>query len=544
MPLPSSFRGTSFGTVYTVAFPKDAEFGAEAELTLQARERDFPIRLSGRQSARVLPATITPGSTAPSDKREWSDNVRALFRADGELYPLRASWRSITAELMCAVTSLKHRGGTTLNADHGGIWDAVLTAPDPIWRDVTVNNDSATPLTAGGTAPALPVITLTPSGTTVRRRRITIADNAGYGAKAYPVLASFDGSGVSANAATNYILFLNGRSIPFRADSPGSNPTRVLFDADVEPGTTAEAHLYYGSSVNNTITAGAWNPGGIDPATFSNTNWTWNEFNILQHARNASGRWFPYKIGGHTVAPGTPAFGWVQLTESSDGLSVVLTGRIESSPTDTIYDAIAMFTGGTARAGATNALTNLRRQLSAAGVGSGNVRVLYLRAGDLQWREAVNTAYSASTQDITAAVDLDDAIVIAVQLLVQGTSGSVRTLTISKAGAGDFGLALTGNPTVTVDAAVTARLITGALVNTTTGDRVTFNTVYTDDVALTIDCLGGDQRRRSVSVASGPLHGELVFSNEAQWMPLAVGSNAWTNPTGAAAAFAWRDGYY
>jgi hypothetical protein len=86
-----------------------------------------------------------------------------------------------------------------------------------------------------------------------------------------------------------------------------------------------------------------------------------------------------------------------------------------------------------------------------------------------------------------------------------------------------------------VGSAVTAHLTTGVLSNTTTGDVITLTDVLSDG-AFDIDCLDLD-----ITPSSGPLYRAAIHpSNRSLWFPLRVGSNAWTDPAGAAASFSFK----
>src|SRR5262249_22173877 len=145
---------------------------------------------------------------------------------------------------------------------------------------------------------ALPVISLTPSTSTVRRRQLTLADTSGRGLANYPVRAQFDGTGVGATTAADHILFYKGRSVPFKLIPPLNDAAvEIWFRADRRTGLNEDdIQPYYGASVENTVTADQLAAGGMDLAGSTNTSWVWNDFSISSFP-TAAGVWRPGKTG-------------------------------------------------------------------------------------------------------------------------------------------------------------------------------------------------------------------------------------------------------
>lgn len=537
MPQPNSYNSIAINgsSPYRLVFPINSEFGYGVDLQLAAREGGYPQQYGAALRQRNVEFLVTPGdSGVPSSYNEWRQNVMGLFIPDGVKRSLRASWRSQTIEVFAAVTDIGLvEGVPAVDDDVEPMLNGIFTIADPIWREISAETaDSTSPLTVSrGNTPAQPTITLTPSTTTVRRRTITITDTLGIGLSNYPIIASFDGSGVSANAATNNILFINGREVPIRVNNPGANPQTIIFRVNCEPGGSVVAHLYYGSSVSNTLTSSAFDPGGmaITDADLSNTNWIWDNFKAFDNPRNACGVWTPSKFGINDERVG------ITFTDDDDSWNI---SKLGDQPPVGETNGVSMVIGG-AIAGTSNALSGLARVYGSRGgsAGDNTLRLLakYQPATAVEILTALDEVGNSTT--ISTPIDVDQAIALQLYAITKDT-GALATQDLELQASGDFALALTNTPSVIVGAAVTARFVDATLTNTTTGDTIQFDKLYMDNTTLVIDCVN------KTITSSQVFHRRAIrFSNREKWFTLAVGSNAWTNATNLAASFSWKPSY-
>lgn len=529
----ASYGGVSLntGTPYFCFAALDVERAYEAETTLRDREGYAPVQDGNRFRPIDRAFSVTRGDTSvPASVDQWAENALGVFEPDGVLRALRITWRGLTLETMAAVVKAGIPSGIARTDSTDIEIQGTFRIPDPIWRNVTAAGpDTASPITLLGNTDAAPAYAVTGDTTTVSRRPVTITDVLGNGFSSYPIMAEFDATGVSATTTANYIAFCNGREIPIYTVNPNTAATRVFFRVDCPPLGTTTVQIYYGSSVSNTVTAQALDPAGMafTDASFSNTLWVWDNWIVSDNPTNACGVWTYARIeDAGVLAQG------ITITESAASLvwAAVTTG----STIEPEFDGVIMVLGG-AKAGASSALAGVSRAFSNITVtGVFQFRVEYLRAADLELQNALTETGDNVTN--TTAIDLDDAIEIAIRCRNLSAVPTVDQ-TITMTNSGDFSLALTSNPTVSVAAAVTARLIDDSL--DVGSNSLDFDRVFVDNVALTVDCFN-----RTVSPASGPLHPrDLVFSNPREWLPMAPGSNSWTEPDNSAVSVSARESY-
>ena len=405
--------------------------------------------------------------------------------------------------------------------------------PEGCFRSTTVNSDSSSPLTVAGELEALPSLAITSSGSTLARRRVTITDNCTRGLSGYPVAITFDSTGYSAAAAADYIVFYGGRSVPFSVVTPNDANTKVWLAVDCPPAGSVTLDIYYGSGINNTITANAFDDGGMDLTNATNTSWVWDAPYTVSTNPTRCGVWRAVKAG-RTVSG--VAFGIE--AESGTVLDIALAPVATAGNLANDADAIVLVIG--TGAGTTNALTNLSRDDISSPTGAYLFFVRYRTANQIGW----TTATSADTLGAgsTAAIDLDNAVEVVIG--VEPTAATAD-LTLRLALSGSLTLALNSSltPTVSAAAAVAAELIDGTITNSTTGDSIAFDDVYLDEAAaLTINCLA-----QTLSVSTGPMHtagSGIQPSNSDEWFPLGVGSNAWSLPAGVALTISYANRYF
>lgn len=498
---------------------------------LRGRVGRYPELDAAEFGETSIPIQIrqSPGSVLTSD--QFDGYVHALFRQRKGLVAMGATMEGDTVQNAGIVHGVRRAVSTKL-------YTATLLMPNPVWRSTTTNTDSSSPLTNAGRVRALPVITITPTTSSVRRRRVTVADVAGRGLANFPILAAYDASVGGAAAASDHIAFFRAQPMAQRVNSPGAAGTKHWFCIDVPPNQSRYADVFYGSSVDNTALADSLEYGGInfEGAVVSNTVLEWNDWrNSLFPAR--AGTWKPVKFG---IMPSGVSFGIASEGASSGktGYSNTITLGI-GGPNAYRGEANALLLTLGAEAGATNAIQNLYAYLTVS-TGAGYVKAtLYYRVpGSSVWqvKETRNTTGAlATTQDIDGAIQ----VLIALEALIPNV---VADVAIGWSGGGSYPqITMANTPTVTVGNAATARRLNGTLTNTTTGDVITFDDVYLDDEALTINCL-----TKQVSTASGLWYSGgrgIRFSNKEDLFPLVPGSNAWTVAIDGTVSIAWESSY-
>lgn len=538
MFVPSSFNGTTVNgsTAYLVGFPVGGNYSTGYELSLTPQDGDIAYLGGTAVEPRELVIQVRPGPGAPSSNHEWLENAQGLFAPGPTVKSFRMTWRAVTVELMVRVRRTSLRPGPRKDDSGRSVLDVTLVAVDPIWRDVTENSDSMSPATVGGNTPALGKVEITPTGTTVRHARVTITDQLGIGGYALPVIASFNGSGVSASAATNFIAFSEGREIPIQVDDPGSNPTRVLFVADFPQAGVKIVDIFFGSSVSNSVTSSAALLGGLalGDSSISNANIVWDTFEVSEHPERKL-TWRPFRLGGHATG------GYVDLT--SEGTSSLTFSVVAGDAPDEYYDCLYCVTGSSL-AGISNALTGLRRAYNGDDMAANHdqveifVKIQPLGATDLVDAYTATLNANAVAANVDTAVDVDNALVLFVGMRLVTFNTQRRTLTLSAVPATDFALALANNPSVSVSSPATARRLHGTY-QITNGDSIVFDNVFILDGTLTIDAL-----TRTISAPSDILCGrDIRFSNDRRWLELTPGSVAWSDVSDTGSTLKWRNAF-
>lgn len=533
MPIPTSINGTNVNgsTAYRVVFPIDSPMDNAASLTLVPRENDTPLDTGFQVNERSVPFLVSPGTTGvPVSNEQWYQNAMGIFLPEGSKLSIRASWRSQTIELFGAVVSIGPLPGSPVNDEDDSIIAGEFVVPDPVWREIAAETaDATSPLSVSrGNVKPQPTITFTPSTTTLRHRIITITDTLGIGLSNYPIIIAFDSTGISATTTANYIAFINEREIPIYTHNPNNASTRMLIRVNCDPSQSITCHIYYGSSVNNTVTAQALDPLGmaITDADLTNTHWIWDDFVLSSNPQNVSGVW---------TLLNTPEIGLHFPVYTEAAGSLAFQGSTPGTELNTTTPNAAVLILGGSLAGTTNALTGLSRQftdvLGAPALGG---FIKYQPFGTVSFTTAWQLAGDNTT--VTTAADVDLAV-----LIYYGVYSNANTLnTVTFSVSGEFALDLTFTPTVNVGAATTARFVNSTLTNTTTGETIQFDNLYMDDTTLIVDCLN-----KTITSGNGTVFNRrgIRFSNKEKWFALAIGSNAWTNATNFSASFSWKPAY-
>lgn len=522
----TAFNGQTLSAVnLDVGLPYGQDGAYTSSPSLRQRNNQVPIQEAIQFGERSLPFIVVPSGSVTD----------ANFRANVYRYltPL-GGLRTITATHDDGSTTITALADVvSLQKNHNRMFSGTFLLPDPIWRKSTTSNDTTSPTSAAGTYKSLPSISITPTSTTLLRRRVTITDNAttNRGQMNYPILATFDSATGAPGATTsaNYIVFDNGRAIPFNVTGHNTASTRIWFRVDIPKGGSKTVDIYYGSSINNTTTADTFVDGGMALASSSNTSWVWDDYSISTFP-TATGVWRPGKLG---LTQNNTTFGI--NTESGSGITFAV-----ENDASLANDADAMIvTLGSPATSTMNGMTRLLTLQDSDGVLRSFVK--YRTAGSVSWTTAdtqsldstLFTSFPQADNDNTN-VTVTNAVEVAVGM--EPAEESPRgTLALS----GSITIALSNTPSVGVGSSSTARLVDCTLTNSTNGDVITFTQVYMDNVAMTIDCLN-----KTITVASGPWYGGITFSDPDDWFAIEVGSNTWAYSAGTfTTSMTWFDRY-
>lgn len=588
-------------TNYVVKIPYGDSGAVALSAALRQRANRFPELDSLSFAAKAVPFTVSqrPGAGVAAD--QFDEDVHKLFAPLGGELTLQATAKGVTLQNSAVVTDFRRVAGSHLYAGtllfKSPVWRSTTTQTDaaspltaggnvralPVLTltgyDATITSSSVANPTAittaaahglatgdrvkiaghSGSTPSLNgehVVTVTSAtaftipvnvtvggtgGTVTRvifRWRVTVTDTGGRGLANYPIMAQFDSRNVGATTSARFACFSLGRLIPHYVNTPNDPNTKIWFRLDCPPSGSATVDIYGGGVIDNTVTNDTleWAGLKLSSTTISNTNWEWDDFRCSIFPA-VTGAWKPVKAGQNVdgVSFGITVEGAGAVTNLKTGaITPTNTITLAVKPDSTLRndaDALLLVVG--AGAGTTNALTNLYRNMVVT-AGSVRGRVQYRVAGSSVWQTVADMTTTTSS---TAALDLDNAVEIMLVLEPLNASANA-TWEIGITGGTAAALALTGAPTVSVAAAVTARRVNGVLTNTTNGKTLTFADLYQDDVALTINCL-----TRALSVASGPWYGKVSPSDKDNWLTLGVGANAWTDFAGVQSSWAWEDSY-
>lgn len=368
MPIFTQFGTLTFSPTSTydlqVSFDEDTPYTSQVDF--RPRRGRFPLREAFRLQERVLTATILNRSGA-SVAQFWRDCFRTF--APGGTVALYATHDQTGGSIYTEVdiVSIGKDHSTPNSRIHV---DAV--AADPVWRDLTPSSVTAVAGTIvnSGDYPALPQITIGPNLTTILRRRIAVVDNSGRGQSNYFVRARVNTSavwGTFSPTAAMFDAYYRGRRIPFgigqgvslAGGTIGGTATTFDFRIDLPPSGTALVDLYYSAFISNSETPNRLDYAQLDYST--NTNFAgngticWNYYGLSTMPNGAAFSWVPAKTG-QTLS------GWSYGLIAESGSNAQFAVR----PDDTLLnDADSMVTVLGSGAAASNALTNLRRILTA-----------------------------------------------------------------------------------------------------------------------------------------------------------------------------------
>lgn len=550
MPIITQLNGYNVGFTESerVSIPIDSDYGFESNLVLRDRVGRVSLFESQTLSSRPISFLIKPGMNASPDQDAWRDTVMQRYRPKGEVTTIRAVHRGVTVETPCVISSLQQYQGVRMAANEPGLMRMEVILLDPIWRQVTpVNVAAATSgsITPTGNAPTKPVLTITPTGGACRMVRATITPNNNGGLYNYPLRFILDTSGQGATTAQQLIAFHNGIPIPFLAQ--GMNTTGTKIDALIStkgqlPNTV---DFFYGSSVDNQITAQKFKPSGFDLASpnFSNTFWVYRNTPGTIEGVEAPSMW---EVGRAINRPGS----WIQallatkeqgttfqIEESPD--SNYLTFRVGTS--DNGYrndaDSIIISLPVPAVLTPTDSLKNIG---APSGGGGGAIIILpgtigttpniwYIADGENRWRNAA----VASTNNYS----IPDAIAARIGATTQTVSITGNPTPV------EIRLNASKAPTITYEASIAAWRISGDVINTLTSDQIQLRDMYVTG-PFTIDTTKDTHQTTSdiLYVASGG-SGVKFTSKYGGWPLLEQVANGWTAGPNFNAAISYQPRY-
>ncbi len=539
MPTLVSIDGVTFSSLsIDVGLP----FGNDGEYTsspsMRQRTNQPPIQEYLTYGERNLPFIVTPSDGVGG--ASFRETVYQYLSPLGGLRNLVATHDdgSTSIHALVDITNLKKR--------QDNVFDGTFTFPDPVWRKVSLNTDTASPTSNGGGYKALPTISITPTSSSVKRRVITITDNTGRGLSNYPILISFNSTagGVGATASENYLAYISGRSVPIHVTSPDSAATRVWLRTDVPANGSVDIYLYYGSDVTNTLAGngatGPYQAGGLNLASSSNTSWTWSTSTTSGSEIGA------YDVSVQPVATGVWRPGKLGLTQenTSYGISEEAGNQVifyieDDNSAANDADCMICILGVNATAQMTGLSYRLQSAVQLGGIL--NAFVKYRTANQSSWTttvlQSLDSTVAEPPQDAgtaSGAVTITNAVEVAIGIEPKEAQPA-GVLTLS----GAITIALSQTPTVTIGSEVTARVINATLTNSTNSDAIVFTNVYMDNVALTINCYD-----KMITVASGTWFGDIVFSDPDDWFAFEVGANAWSWSAGSyTTSFEYADRY-
>lgn len=515
----ASFDGTSIGpgTDYDALFRDEDEWIRGSDVASESRRGTYPLVTGSSLQGRALTLRVWRAPGSALTRQAFREDIQQIF--DPNRNPLGIRYLTLYGEdgttllrLGCYVLSLAwvSQGTDELIVQ--------LWAPWPVLEasSATTSGNNPASVTNAGNVPVYPTVTLT-SATTASRRRVEITSSISLAA--YPVNIA-----LGAIDTTRVWAYVNGNPVPIGIGDNG-NELWILVDV-ADDGTPTVVDMLYGASMPVNPLAGLLDDGGMDWGEASNTTWKWDDWSVLSApARN--GTWRPALTGAHNEASGA------SYAITQDGAAVVI-ALGAAGAYDNSADSLVLAVDS--RAGLTSALANLRRVTANLDGTNARAFVRYQVRGSSTWLTAWS---SVANGTVSTAIDLDNAVRIAVGIENHGATADPATLTIDGAGSTSATMAaLTiGNaPTVSAAAAETLSIYDGDY--TIAGRTITFDQVFALG-DLVIDC----HNRTITASGGGPIYGAIAFSDPEQWLVLLPGSNAITDGLGVTDVVSYRDGW-
>lgn len=514
-----SFDGTAIGpgTEYNFYFDvTENDWLRGGVIASSERRGTFPLvtGTSVPPRAMVARAWQSPGSALTA--AQWRAAVQKLWDPNRNFAGVR--YLEMIGETGATLRIGVYVTGISYVADGVDQLIVGLWAPWPVWEATALSTSGNNPasVTNAGNVPVYPAVTLT-SATTASRRRAEITSSISLAA--YPVNIA-----LGAIDTTRVWAYVNGNPVPIGIGDNG-NELWILVDV-ADDGTPTVVDMLYGASMPVNPLAGLLDDGGMDWGEASNTTWKWDDWSVLSApARN--GTWRPALTGTHNEASGA------SYAITQDGAAVVI-ALGAAGAYDNSADSLVLAVDS--RAGLTSALANLRRVTANLDGTNARAFVRYQVRGSSTWL----TAWSSTANGtVTTAIDLDNAVRIAVGIENFGATADPATLTIDGAGSTSATMAaltLASPPTVTAGAVETLSIYDGDY--TIAGKTITFDQVFALG-DLVIDC----HNRTITASGGGPIYGAITFSDPEQWLVLLPGSNAITDGLGVTDVVSYRDGW-
>jgi hypothetical protein len=493
---------------------------------------------------------------------ETGERLLVVERADGT-----------QVQLLAWCSGIAYRGESEADAR------VTLETREIAWQAVAESTSSGPTVTASGNVRARARIVVPgTSGTPCTRRRYAVTDRCGRGVGGYPLLLSDSWSA----SARRTVVFQNGLLVPFRVAGD-----KLWTRVDLPPDGTTYVDVYSGSGVDNTVTADALDDGGLDLEASTNTSWHWYAVRAGRNPLAAAGAW---RFGRTFAHPQERDYRFGVLVDSETTARLAAADPVmpESAHLIDDYDSVVCVTGVeiasvsisvAARARSHTEISDSReytqeyvgqaefwgaevrvRRDYEISTGSGSAMLVARKPGaptwepvaarpvskDQQWSGTLSASFALGERPVAIALRCQPGV-------VRRRGGNTSTFTAPDGDARSFTnwlttgvvvelllpievtLASGRTPLVALVDTVPARVRTGTLRNTTTGQWIELEEVYTDAVELVLD---GEARQ--VSVASGPLYArEIRFSDAPRWIELEPGANSVSAPWPV--AWRWRD---
>jgi hypothetical protein len=508
-------QSVGVGEVVRLVIPSGSDHGINAKTEWQPRVGQGPSFHGQSFEPRAIPLVVVPGLAAGGlDISAWMSTALALLRPTNALRTLSADLDGVAVTIEAVIE--------TIATGEGPVLTARASAPSSFWRAATQSTTSLT-VTNDGNAPANPTITIKPTTGTVLRRRVTFDENTGRGLVNHPIRLTVNTTSAGPiAAASDVLIFDQGNPTLFQSQNLNNASTLLDIRKSLRPSSTDEfVDVVYGTAVNNTVTANALLPWGMDLAhgSHSNTVWVYRATATtingvaapaiweLSRAPQIPGVWFPVRFGGTSTSDA-----W---NESASGVQLIANAAMQ---------------------------LNTQVEMSASGAVNGFTLASLIGWSDLNVKYRLPEADGWLTGDATVSggttlsdLEVDGGVDVLLRSQLSGdtwqeqASSAPITVTLDSAKV----------PTLTVDgSATTMARINGRLTNTTTGDYVDIFDLYIDADAsggLVIDTLAGGVEKNRVypSLSTSPMYSGSggrgwAFSNPAG-LPLVPGANvlAW-----------------
>lgn len=534
----TSFAGTAINGSTGIVVRYGYGNWAPNQATTQFRERvdQSPEFLSVSYPAKQQGFEVHIGDAYTGTTDEFMLTVNALFS-------VRAGEQTLIFQRVAGDASTEmhiQARVVSFGRVHNNQWRGTFEIADPVGQSTAESTATTSPTINDGGLAVTPKIVLS-GGLAATRNRATITDRTGQGIANYPVRIDYT-SGLD---PSNIIVYVSGVKAPFWYDSTsGALWVRV----NCGPNESTYVDIYHGAFIANTKTANTLDMAGLAKDISTNSLPGWDDWAISSHPQAAALAWVPVNMPDRIVSSSGSTHPWTYTLAAQNSESVTFVVRAQASIDANDWNGLLLTLPVPLASGATIAIAmTYTTWVLDMGSARNVTRLLLGRTREnAPWEiivsdEPTADMIAASTTydfdlpatDVSGHVQL--AIVFGTSLAILGDSQPKAVFEISDVTL-TAGLNPTQIPSISLSAAIAAQLIDGTLLNSTTGDKIVFDTLLCDDVDFTLDRVAG-----TIGPASGPWYSDNVeFTNSSRWFTLAAGSNTWTCDTGAV-ALSWHE---